>query len=134
MGVVGYGCAVIPVPNELEGAQHGASMVPVAMREDDAFDGCEIGCKPGDVLLEHPVFAAGVEQKRAADGASARRDEAGEAVRGAAEAAPTEHPRALPASLQGGHLSLDERRDCGEIVRHIVDEHVDIHAVDWLER
>src|SRR5262249_12602220 len=31
MGVVGYGCAVIPVPNELEGAQHGASMVPVAL-------------------------------------------------------------------------------------------------------
>ena len=59
-----------------EREQHGAGVIRMAVREDDAFDRAEIDTEPRHIALEGVILRSGVEQHRAAHVAAMHRHEA----------------------------------------------------------
>src|ERR1041385_478842 len=99
MGVIGQ-IAVSPVgAYEIDSAQHPSGMIPMAMREHDALDDAEIEAELPGVALECVGLRPGVEQDRVRNAVAMRRDQARQAVIGAADALAGQNAHALAIKI-----------------------------------
>lgn len=62
--VSGQRAAAIAQLDHFERAEHGACMVPVAVRQHERFDAAHVEPQPLDVAFENPVVWRGVEEQR----------------------------------------------------------------------
>ncbi len=118
--VDGNVAAAVALPDHLQRPQHGAAVVPVPVRQDDAFDLSQVEAEPLDVALEHRFVRPGVEQQRPRAAAGPDGDRAGEPMRRAAQAAARQRPHA--ARKKPRPLVLDEQRRRRQVVGDVVDE------------
>src|SRR6188508_1925052 len=77
-----------PSGSRVERGEHRAGMVPVPVREHDALDLAEVCPQPSAVSLEGEILRATVEKHAVAAGAPRRREQGGESMDRAAQAAP----------------------------------------------
>ena len=92
-------------------------MIPMAMREHDAFDEAEIEAELPCIALECVSLRPGVEQNRVRYAVAMRGDQAGEAVIGAADALAGQNAHAL--AIEIGKLGLDVTRNAGQAVGRV---------------
>src|SRR4029079_9972107 len=97
------------------------------------LDAAEIDAEPRDILLEGAVFRPGIEEQRLRFIPAPDRDEAGKAMSGAAQTIAGEHPLAMPPPSEAGKFGFDEGRRRGQAVGDIVDQAMELVAVDGVK-
>jgi len=130
MHVTGDLAPAVAITHELQGAQHGAGVIPVAMAEHHGLDRAEIDAEPRDILLERAIFRTGIEKHGVHAVAAAQREQAGQPVRGAAQAGTAQHPCGAASSCEAAQLRLDEGGNGRERIGNVVDENLDVDGVD----
>jgi hypothetical protein len=130
MHVAGDLAPAVAITHQLQGAQHGAGVIPVAMAQHHGLDRAEIDAEPRDILFERAIFRAGIEEHGVHAVAPTQGEQAGQAVRGATQAGTSQHPGRATPSCEASQLGLDERGHGGERIGDIVDEDLDVDGVD----
>jgi hypothetical protein len=132
--VAGDGLPAVSVPDQLQRTQHGARVIPVAVRKHDRLHLPKIDAEARCVLLEGPVLRPRIEQDGALLTVMPDGDKAGQSVGRAAQAAAAENPRAASTSPESGELRFDKGRHRREVVGHVVDEDLYLDAAYRLKR
>jgi hypothetical protein len=130
MSVEGDLAPAISVADDLQRSQHRSGMVEMAMRKNDCFNRSEVDAQPRDILFKGAILGTAVEQKGPRLVTLANSDQAGKAVRGAAEAGAAKDPGTAPFPPQAGKLGLDESGNRGEIVGCVINQDEYVDAVD----
>jgi hypothetical protein len=133
MSVEGDLAAAISVADDLQRSQHRSGMVEMTMRKNYGLYRSEIDAQPRDILFEGAILRTAVEQKGPRLVTLTNSDQAGKAVRGAAEARTAKDPGTAPLPPQAGKLGFDESGNRGEIVGCVVNQDEYVDAIDGSE-
>jgi hypothetical protein len=125
--------AAVTVADKVQCPQDGAAVVPMAVRQNNCFDGREIGIETRHVLFESSVLRSRVEKNGALPCPAMRCDETGETVRGATQAPACEDPLTTPSPRQSGDFSLDEGRGRGKVICQVVDQNMYLNLINGIE-
>jgi hypothetical protein len=118
--------------NQIEGAEHAAAMVPMAVGEHHRLDPAHLDAEPLDIALEHRLVRPGVEEHGVGLVAAIGGEQAREAMGRVGDAVAA--PETQAPAPEAPHLGLDEARGRGQVVGDIVDEDQDLEPVDGRQR
>ena len=102
----------------------------MTVAQHHCLDRSKIDAQARDVLLEGAIFRAGIEQHGMRLAAGTDREQAGQAMRGTAQAPAAQHPGSATAATETGQLGLDKGRYRGERVSDVIDEDLDVDGID----
>ena len=118
-------------PDQVDGAQHAAGVIPMAVREHHRVDDAEIDAKLKAVALERLRFGPGIEEDRVTRPAAMGGDQAGQSVRGATDACAGENAHSL--AMQVVEFRFDMLGHARQTVGRVVDQDVYLQTVYRIE-